>query len=119
MIPARKGVQRRANGATVSGVPKQGASRKCNYKNYILLKCCNYILLPIVRLLTHVAFFETCFFYLHWFLRISNACISHILQCTQGRIQGGAIGASAPLKPTKVTFFTMIFYNLERHLTAS
>ena len=24
-----------------------------------------------------------------------------------------------PLKPTKVTFFTMILYNSERHLTAS
>jgi len=32
----------------------------------------------------------------------------------------GGIGAIAPpLKPTKVTFFTMISYNLERHLTAN
>jgi len=34
----------------------------------------------------------------------------------QGRIQGGAIGRSAPLKPTKVTFFTMIFYNSENSI---
>jgi len=31
----------------------------------------------------------------------------------------GAIGAIAPLKPTKVTFFTMILYNSERHFTAN
>jgi len=36
----------------------------------------------------------------------------------QGRIQG-ATGAIAPLKLMKVTFFTMIFYNPERHLTAN
>jgi len=35
----------------------------------------------------------------------------------QGRIQGG--GAIAPPKTTKVTFFTMILYNSERHLTAN
>jgi len=32
----------------------------------------------------------------------------------QGRIQGGEIGAIAPLKPTKVTLFTMILYNIEK-----
>jgi len=37
----------------------------------------------------------------------------------QGRIQGGAIGAIAPLKPTKVTFSTTILYNSERHLNAN
>jgi len=31
----------------------------------------------------------------------------------QGRIQREAIGAIASLKPTKVTFFTMILYNSE------
>jgi len=31
----------------------------------------------------------------------------------QGRIQGGRLWRSCPLKPTKVTWFTMIFYNLE------
>jgi len=30
---------------------------------------------------------------------------------SQGRIQKGPIGAIASLKPTKVTFFSMIFYN--------
>jgi len=34
----------------------------------------------------------------------------------QGRIQGGRLGQSPPLKPTKVTFFTMIFYNLENSI---
>jgi len=31
----------------------------------------------------------------------------------------GEWGDLPPLKPTKVTFFTMILYNLERHLTAN
>jgi len=36
----------------------------------------------------------------------------------QGRIQGGGrLGRSPPLKPAKVTFFTMILYNSERYLT--
>ena len=35
---------------------------------------------------------------------------------TQGLIQGGRLGRSPPLKLTKVTLFTMILYNSERHL---
>jgi len=34
----------------------------------------------------------------------------------QGRIQWGAVGAIAPLKPTKVTFFTMILFNSENNI---
>jgi len=34
----------------------------------------------------------------------------------QGQIQGGAIGAISPLKPTKATFFTMIFNNSENRI---
>ena len=40
-----------------------------------------------------------------------------VLLSPQGRIQGGEeIGAIAPLKPTKVTLFTTIFYNLENNI---
>jgi len=34
----------------------------------------------------------------------------------QGRIQGRAIGAIAPLKPQKVTLFTMILHNSENNI---
>jgi len=39
--------------------------------------------------------------------------------CYQGRVQGGDRSNLPPLKPTKVTFITMILYNSERHLTAN
>jgi len=42
-----------ADGTT--GIQGRGASKERNYKNYILLKCCNYMLLRIVRLLVRVA----------------------------------------------------------------
>ena len=41
------------------------------------------------------------------------------VQLCPGADPGGAIGAIALLKPTEVTFFTMILYNSERHLTAN
>ena len=49
-----------------------------------------------------------------------NAVCSFGTSCIpQGRIRGGGDwGYRPPLKPTKVTFFTMILYNSERHLTA-
>jgi len=34
----------------------------------------------------------------------------------QRRIQGGAIGAIAPLRPTKVCLFTIIFYKSENNI---
>jgi len=36
--------------------------------------------------------------------------------CNQGRIQGGRLGRSPTLKPTKVTFFTIILYNSENNI---
>jgi len=63
-------------------------------------------------------------------LIVVNDCISQFYFRSsitpQGRIQGGEeigaiqggeeIGAIAPLKPTKVTLFTTIFYNLENNI---
>jgi len=40
----------------------------------------------------------------------------HNADLAQGWIQGGAIGAIAPLKPMKVTLFTMILYNSENNI---
>jgi len=34
-------------------------------------------------------------------------------ELNQGRIQGGRLGRSPPVEPTKVTLFTMILYNSE------
>jgi len=47
--------------------------------------------------------------------RWSNHCYSLGPEADPGEV----IGAITPLKPTKVTFFTMILYNSERHLTAN
>jgi len=34
----------------------------------------------------------------------------------QGRIQGGRLGRLLPLKPTKVSLFTIVFYNSENNI---
>jgi len=50
-----------ANGAPVPGIQEKGSSKEGITK----LKCCNKMIFPIVRLLTHdacILFFETCFF---------------------------------------------------------
>ena len=46
------------------------------------------------------------------------ACMIYvkIIKCIQGRIQEGVIGATAPLKPTKVILFTMILCNWENSI---
>jgi len=56
----------------------------------------------------------------NYFLKIPYQCTPHIHvardRSGQGRIQGGTIRAIAPPKPTKVTLFTLIFYNSENSI---
>ena len=50
-----------------------------------------------------------------WETNCSNRSVMErsnlVFYCRQGRIQGAAIEAISPLKPIKVTLFTMILYN--------
>ena len=50
-----RGVQRSCQRSDDPGHPRQGAPKEWNYKTYILLKCCDKMLIRILKLLTYAA----------------------------------------------------------------
>jgi len=50
----------------------------------------------------------------YMFMTIYHAAVVDIRQCTA--TQGGRLGRSLSVKPTKVTSFTMILYNAENNI---